>query len=90
MPSHYRTEMPLHSLDSLAFAELKEKNKLKQGLSNESAEHSKKTFTSLKSMAGGSKLVNTPLSMHSEMMAIKSALSVADRVVAGAVPSPNS
>jgi hypothetical protein len=44
-----------------------------------------KTFTPFESMGGGGRLVNTPLSMHSEMMAIHSALSASSTLASGAV-----
>jgi deoxycytidylate deaminase len=62
--------LPLRSLDSLTIAEPKEGKNLRRGTKNGSAQQPMKASTSLESMAGGGKLVNTPLSMHSEMMAI--------------------
>ena len=79
--------LPLRSLDGPAFAELKKKHKLKREPKLESGEKCKKTFTPFEIMAGGGKLANTPLSMHSEMMAIHSALSVASTVASSAVSS---
>ncbi|KAF2828543.1 hypothetical protein CC86DRAFT_454310 [Ophiobolus disseminans] len=70
-------------------AELKEKHKLKQEPKLELEEETTKTFTPFEMMAGGGKLVNTPLSMHSEMMAIHSALSVASTVASSAVHLKN-
>ena len=46
-----------------------------------------KTFTPFESMGGGGKLANTPLSMHSEMMAIHSALSASSTLAFSAVSS---
>ncbi|KAI4693356.1 uncharacterized protein J4E88_001727 [Alternaria novae-zelandiae] len=49
--------------------------------------HVNKTFTPFESMGGGGKLANTPLSMHSEMMAIHSALSASSTLASSAVSS---
>jgi deoxycytidylate deaminase len=82
--------LPFRSLDSLTIAELKERKNLRRGTQKESAQQPMKASTPLESMAGGGKLVNTPLSMHSEMMAIQSALSVAGSTAASAASSRNS
>jgi len=49
--------------------------------------HVNKTFTPFESIGGGGKLANTPLSMHSEMMAIHSALSASSTLASSAVSS---
>jgi deoxycytidylate deaminase len=79
--------LPLRSLDGPAIAELKRKHKLKREPKLEPGEETTKTFTPFEIMAGGGKLANTPLSMHSEMMAIHSALSVTSTVASSAVSS---
>ncbi|KAK7192784.1 hypothetical protein PSPO01_01492, partial [Paraphaeosphaeria sporulosa] len=64
--------LPVRSLNPAALAELKKKHKHTRDLKNASEEVT--TFTPLEAVGGG-KLVNTPLSMHFEMMAIHSAFS---------------
>ncbi|KAF2500494.1 hypothetical protein BU16DRAFT_614235 [Lophium mytilinum] len=75
--------------DGAAIAELKrkQKHKLKAKSGNES-EHSQltKPFTPFEGMGGGSH-ANTPLSMHSEMMAIHSALSSSSTMASSALSS---
>jgi deoxycytidylate deaminase len=78
--------LPLRSLDSPAVAELKKKHKLKRNLADPQDEMTK-AFTPFESMGGGGKLANNPLSMHSEMMAIHSALSASSTLASGAVSS---
>jgi deoxycytidylate deaminase len=78
--------LPLRSLDSPAVAELKKKHKLKRNLADPQDEMTK-AFTPFESMGGGGKLANNPLSMHSEMMAIHSALSASSTLASGAVCS---
>jgi hypothetical protein len=46
-----------------------------------------KTFTPFECLAGGGRLASTPLSMHSEMMAIHSALSASSTLASSAVSS---
>jgi deoxycytidylate deaminase len=75
--------LPARSLNSAALAELKRKHKHKRGSTNPSEEVAK-TFTPFEAMGGG-KLANSPLSMHSEMMAIHSALSACTTLVSTAV-----
>ncbi|KAH3917613.1 hypothetical protein HBH56_042670 [Parastagonospora nodorum] len=70
--------LPLRSLDGSAIAELKKKKLKSRGHMIEVAvPAAAKTFTPFEMTTGGGKLANTPLSMHSEMMAIQSALSAA-------------
>ena len=76
--------LPVRSLDGAALAELKKKHKLKRK-SKDSKEVDMKTFTPFENMGGGAKSVNTPLSMHSEMMAIYSAVSASSTVASSAV-----
>jgi len=78
--------LPLRSLDGPAIAQLKKKLKLKPEASKQE-EETTKNFTPFESMSGGGKLANTPLSMHSEMMAIHSALAAAGTAVSSAVSS---
>jgi hypothetical protein len=49
-----------------------------------------KTFTPFECLAGGGRLASTPLSMHSEMMAIHSALSASSTLASSAVSSKKS
>ncbi|KAL1610001.1 hypothetical protein SLS60_001666 [Paraconiothyrium brasiliense] len=77
--------LPIRSLDSVALAELKKKHKLKRNTKNLRDENVT-PFTPFEAMGGG-KLANTPLSMHSEMMAIHSALSASTTLVSMAVSS---
>ncbi|KAJ4350146.1 uncharacterized protein N0V89_008767 [Didymosphaeria variabile] len=77
--------LPIRSLDSVALAELKKKHKIKGNTKNRNKE-AVTTFTPFEAMGGG-KLANTPLSMHSEMMAIHSALSASTTLVSTAVSS---
>jgi deoxycytidylate deaminase len=79
--------MPLRSLDRPAIAELKRKHKLKPGQKREPATESAQTFKPFEGTTGGGKLANAPLSMHSEMMAIQSALAAAVSLASGAVSS---
>lgn len=53
----------------------------------ESEDQVNKAFTPFESLGGGGKLANTPLSMHSEMMAIHSALSTSSTFASSAVSS---
>jgi hypothetical protein len=78
--------LPLRSTQGSAMTGLKKNHKLKQVLI-EPANNLNKTFTPFESMAGGGKLANTPLSMHSEMMAIHSALSASGTMALSAVSS---
>lgn len=78
--------LPARSLDTAALAELKKKRKLKRDLKNPNLE-AVTTFTPFEAMSGGGKQANTPLSMHSEMMAIHSALSASRALVSMAVSS---
>jgi deoxycytidylate deaminase len=80
--------LPLRSLDSPAIVELKMKHKLKRGLARLQDEMNK-TLTPFENMGGGGKLANTPLSMHSEMMAIHSALSASSTLSSSVVSSEN-
>lgn len=64
--------LPVHSLDKAALGKPKEKNKLMQD-SKTAVQQRVVTFTPFEAMGGGN-LPNAPLSMHSEMMAIHSAL----------------
>ncbi|KAF1968829.1 hypothetical protein BU23DRAFT_540574 [Bimuria novae-zelandiae CBS 107.79] len=75
--------LPARSLDTAGLAELKKKHKLKRDLKDPN-EHSTTTFTPFEAMGGG-QLANTPLSMHSEMMAIHSALSASSKLASTAV-----
>ncbi|KAF2445243.1 hypothetical protein P171DRAFT_444114 [Karstenula rhodostoma CBS 690.94] len=77
--------LPVRSLNPAAVAELKKKHKHKRDLKNPSSDAT--TFTPFEAMGGGGKLANTPLSMHSEMMAIHSALSASTTLVSTAVSS---
>jgi deoxycytidylate deaminase len=77
--------LPLRSLDSPAVTELKKKHKLKRVLAVPEDETTK-TFTPFENMGGG-KLANTLLSMHSEMMAIHSALSASSTLAFSVVSS---
>ncbi|KAF1921126.1 hypothetical protein BDU57DRAFT_439618 [Ampelomyces quisqualis] len=78
--------LPLRSFDGPAMTELKKKRK-NLGVKPNLGDESTKTFTPFEHTTGGGKLANTPLSMHSEMMAIQSALAAAGSVVSGAVSS---
>ncbi|KAF1959719.1 hypothetical protein CC80DRAFT_439722 [Byssothecium circinans] len=73
--------LPVRSANDAALAELKKKHKLKRHLKNLTENT---TFTPFENMGGGT-LANTPLSMHSEMMAIHSALSASSTMAASAV-----
>jgi deoxycytidylate deaminase len=77
--------MSQRPLDGPAIAELKKQHKLKRESKIEPAEESIKTSTPFETTTGGGKLVNTPLSMHSEMMAIQSACSATGAVVSNAL-----
>ncbi|EAT84318.2 hypothetical protein SNOG_08042 [Parastagonospora nodorum SN15] len=80
--------LPLRSLDGSAIAELKKKKLKSRGHMIEVAvPAAAKTFTPFEMTTGGGKLANTPLSMHSEMMAIQSALSAASCAAFTAVSS---
>ncbi|KAI7711321.1 hypothetical protein KC322_g4117, partial [Hortaea werneckii] len=63
------------ALDGPAIADLKEKLKKQKGKEKHRQQHDKstKTFTPFEARGGGQRS-NTPLTMHSEMMAIHSAL----------------
>jgi deoxycytidylate deaminase len=76
--------LPVHSVDSAALATLKKKHRLKRELNNLQEEDTN-TFMPFENMTGGGKLANTPLSMHSEMMAIHSALSASSTLASSAV-----
>jgi deoxycytidylate deaminase len=78
--------LSVRSLDGPAIAQLKKKHKLKRETVDQK-EEATKTFTPFESMTGGGRLANTTLSMHSERMAIHSALSVANTAVSSAVSS---
>jgi hypothetical protein len=82
--------MPLRSLDGPAISDLKKKHKSKREPETKFTTESAKTFTPLEMATGGGKLVNTPLSMHSEMMAIQSALSAAGCAASSAMSSKKS
>ncbi|KAF2852362.1 3-carboxy-cis,cis-mucoante lactonizing enzyme [Plenodomus tracheiphilus IPT5] len=75
---------PLRSSDAATMAEPK-KQKLKQKPDMESI--ATDTFTPFEQTNGRGKLVNTPLSMHAEMMAIHSALSVSSALASSTVSS---
>jgi hypothetical protein len=78
--------LPLRSLDGPAIAELKKKKlKSRRHVIEEAVPAAAKTFTPFEMTTGGGKLANTPLSMHSEMMAIQSALSAASCAASSAV-----
>jgi deoxycytidylate deaminase len=77
--------LPLRSTQGPAVTDLKN-HKLKRN-SGEPENQLNKTFTPFESMGGGRKLANTPLSMHSEMMAIHSALSASSTLASRAVSS---
>ena len=77
--------MPLRSLDGPAIAELKRKHKLK--LDQKRDPEPTINFKPFEETTGGGKLANTPLSMHSEMMAIQSALVAAGSLASSAVSS---
>lgn len=79
--------MFLRSLDGPALAKLKKKHAIERGQNLELATESTKTFTPFEMTTRGGKLVNTPLSMHSEMMAIQSALSAANCTASSAMYS---
>ncbi|KAF2799561.1 hypothetical protein K505DRAFT_294350 [Melanomma pulvis-pyrius CBS 109.77] len=87
--------LPASSQDGSAIAALKKKHKLKREPKNErecksdSQEVTTKTFTPFENMSGmgGGKHANTPLSMHSEMMAIHSAISASSTLASIAVSS---
>ncbi|KAF2007003.1 3-carboxy-cis,cis-mucoante lactonizing enzyme [Amniculicola lignicola CBS 123094] len=73
--------------DGTAISELKKKRKLKRESKIHPEPASAKTFTPFEVMGGGRKLANTPFSMHSEMMAIHSALSASSTLASSAVSS---
>lgn len=87
--------LPTSSQNGSAIAALKKKHKLKRRPKNERESKSDpqevttKTFTPFESMRGmgGGKHANTPLSMHSEMMAIHSAISASSTLASIAVSS---
>lgn len=79
--------MSPRSLDGPAIAELKRKHKIKPGQKRKPVAESTQTFKPFEETQGGGKLANTPLSMHSEMMAIQSALAAAGSLASGAVSS---
>jgi deoxycytidylate deaminase len=76
--------LPVRSLDDAALSELKKKRKLK-GDSRDHKEEETKTFTPFENMGGGGNLAHTPLSMHSEMMAIHSAISASSTMECSAL-----
>ena len=75
--------LSLRSLDGPTIAALEKKHKPKSPL--EKPKKGSLTFTHFENMNGGGKLANTPLSMHSEMMAIHSALSASSTLASSAV-----
>jgi deoxycytidylate deaminase len=77
--------LPTRPLNVAALAELKKKRKLKQDLQDPLEDNP--TFTPFENMGGGGSLANTPLSMHSEMMAIHSALSASSTMASSTVSS---
>jgi deoxycytidylate deaminase len=87
--------LPASSLDGHAVVELKRKQKSKRerkhkGESNlDPLEATAKTFTPFENMGamGSGKYTNNPLSMHSEMMAIHSAISASSTLASTAVSS---
>jgi hypothetical protein len=79
--------MPLRSLDGPAIADLKKKHKFEREPKTKLAIECVTTFTPFEMTTGGGKLVNTPLSMHSEMVAIQSALSAATCTASSAMSS---
>lgn len=69
-------------------AELKKKHKHKKATMNDPGQETTKTFTPFEAMSGGGgSLANTPLSMHSEMMAIHAALAACSTELSSAVSS---
>ncbi|KAF2687498.1 hypothetical protein K458DRAFT_296434 [Lentithecium fluviatile CBS 122367] len=76
--------LPSRSIDGAALAELKKKHKLKRELKYPQQEETN-TFTPFENMGGSGKLTNNPLSMHSEMMAIHSALATSGTIASSAV-----
>lgn len=79
--------LPLRSVEGPATADLKKKHKLKHAPKLEPDEQSAKTFVPFEGMAGCGKLASTPLSLHSEMMAIHSALAVTTTFASSVVSS---
>jgi deoxycytidylate deaminase len=81
--------LPLRSSGGLAIDEFKKKNKpnLEPESEPETVIKSNKTSAPFESIVGGGKLANTALSMHSEMMAIQSALTAASSAVSSAATS---
>jgi deoxycytidylate deaminase len=87
--------LPASSLDGSVIVELKQKHKSKRERNHEREfdsdplEATTKTFTPFESMGamGASKYTNAPLSMHSEMMAIHSAISASSTLASTAVSS---
>jgi deoxycytidylate deaminase len=77
--------LPLRSSNNPSVVELKKKLKVKEKLCGSDEET--KTFTPFENIVGGGKLANTPLSMHSEMMAIHSALSASSTQASNVVSS---
>ncbi|KAF1841915.1 putative isomerase YbhE [Cucurbitaria berberidis CBS 394.84] len=78
--------LPLRSMNGPAIVALKGKQKLKREL-GVLGEETAKTFTPFETMNSGGKLANTPLSMHSEMMAIHSALSASSTMTSSILSS---
>ncbi|KAI8937106.1 hypothetical protein NX059_006320 [Plenodomus lindquistii] len=76
--------LPLRSADAATMVELK-KHRLKQKPDTRNIATS--TFMPFEQINGGGRLVNTPLSMHAEMMAIHSALSASSALASNAVSS---
>ncbi|KAF2872000.1 hypothetical protein BDV95DRAFT_606565 [Massariosphaeria phaeospora] len=72
--------LPARSLDGPAIAELKRKLKLKPDSNSQpDMPETTKPFTPFENMGGGGPHANTPFSMHSEMMAIHSALAASSQ-----------
>tara|TARA_R110002003_G_scaffold44_19_gene3426 strand:- start:5213 stop:5689 length:477 start_codon:yes stop_codon:yes gene_type:complete len=80
--------LPLRSSNGSAVSELKKKHKFKRETTSEYGEETTKTFTPFETMTGGGgRMANTPLSMHSEMMAIHTAFAACSTVASSAVSS---
>ncbi|KAF2645019.1 putative isomerase YbhE [Massarina eburnea CBS 473.64] len=79
--------LPVRS-DGAALSELKKRHKPKRELKDPPENHVTSTLASSENMSGGGgALANTPLSMHSEMMAIHSALSASSTMASTSVSS---
>lgn len=79
--------MPRGSLNGPAIAELKRKQKLKSSKNVQPGTETTKMFARFEDTTGAGRLANTPLSMHSEMMAIQSVLAVAGSLASDDVSS---